>query len=109
MQRTRRCSTGCAQVEALDIDVRLGTTATPELLVSLAPDKLCFADSDGSQRSIDADQVIVAKGTMGDTYQPEAFRRAGLRVHEVGAATGVGDIEGAMRDAMEAVDVINAG
>jgi hypothetical protein len=30
-------------------------------------------------------------------------------VHEVGDGTGVGYIEGAMRDAMDAVDVINAG
>ena len=32
-----------------------------------------------------------------------------LRVHEVGDGTGVGYIEGAMRDAMEAVDAIDAG
>ena len=51
----------------------------------------------------------MAKGTTGDSTQAEAFRHAGLRVHEIGDGTGVGYIEGAMRDAMEAVDVINAG
>ena len=70
---------------------------------------MCFTDNGDNARSVDADHVIVAKGTTGDSSQAEAFRRAGLRVHEVGDGTGVGYIEGAMRDAMDAVDVINAG
>jgi len=68
-----------------------------------------FTDEEGTARAIDADHVIVAKGTTGDSSQAEAFRRAGLRVHEVGDGTGVGYIEGAMHDAMAAVDAINAG
>lgn len=55
-----------------------------------------------------ADHVIVAKGATGDSTQAAAFRGAGLRVHEVGDGTGIGYIEGAMRDAMETVDVIDA-
>jgi len=71
--------------------------------------RVCFTDGSSTAHSIHADHVIVAKGTTGDSSQAEAFRRAGLRVHEVGDGTGVGYIEGAMRDAMDAVDAINAG
>jgi len=71
--------------------------------------QVCFTDDGGNARTAPADHVIVARGTTGDSSQAEAFRRAGLRVHEVGDGTGVGYIEGAMRGAMDAVDVINAG
>ncbi len=71
--------------------------------------RVCFTDAGGEARSVPADHVVVAKGTTGDSSQAEAFRRAGLRVHEIGDATGVGYIEGAMRDAMQAVDAVNAG
>jgi len=66
-------------------------------------------DASGAARTVDADHVIVARGATGDSSQAEAFRAAGLRVHEVGDGTGVGYIEGAMRGAMRAVDAINAG
>jgi len=68
-----------------------------------------FTDAGGAARTVEADHVIVAKGATGDSSQAEAFRAAGLRVHEVGDGTGVGYIEGAMRGAMLAVDAINAG
>lgn len=71
--------------------------------------RVCFVDGGGSARSIDADHVIVAKGATGDSSQAEAFRAAGLRVHEVGDGTGVGYIEGAIRGALRAVDAINGG
>jgi NADPH-dependent 2,4-dienoyl-CoA reductase/sulfur reductase-like enzyme len=77
--------------------------------IRIEPGQVRFTDEGGESRTAQADHVIVAKGTTGDLTQAEAFRRAGLRVHEVGDATGVGYIEGAMRDAMNAVDAINAG
>jgi 2,4-dienoyl-CoA reductase-like NADH-dependent reductase (Old Yellow Enzyme family) len=58
-----------------------------------------FTDKDGAARSVDAEHVIVAKGASGDSRQADAFRTAGLRVHEVGDGTGVGYIEGAIRGA----------
>ena len=76
--------------------------------VRIEADRVGFTDQGGEACSAPADHVIVAKGTTGDSSQAEAFRRAGLRVHEVGDGTGVGYIEGAMRDAMEAVDAIHA-
>ena len=47
-------------------------------------------------------------GATGDSSQADAFRGAGLRVHEAGDGAGVAYIEGAMRAAMEVVDAINA-
>jgi len=69
--------------------------------------RVSFTDDGGEARVVPADHVIVARGAMGDSTQAEAFRRAGLLVHEIGDGTGVGYIEGAMRDAMEVVDIIN--
>jgi 2,4-dienoyl-CoA reductase-like NADH-dependent reductase (Old Yellow Enzyme family)/thioredoxin reductase len=77
--------------------------------IRIEPAQVCITDDGGEAHTAPADHVIVAKGTTGDSTQAEAFRHAGLRVHEIGDGTGVGYIEGAMRDAMEAVDVINAG
>ena len=77
--------------------------------IRIEPGRVCFTDSGGEARSVAADHVIVAKGTSGDSSQAEAFRSKGLRVHEVGDGSGVGYIEGAMRDAMNAVDAICAG
>ncbi len=77
--------------------------------IRIEPGRVSFTDADGEAHAVAADQVIVAKGTTGDSTQAEAFRSAGLRVHEIGDGTGIGYIEGAMRDAMEAVDSINAG
>jgi len=76
--------------------------------IRIEPERVCFTDHGGEAHDVPADHVIVAKGTTGDSTQAEAFRGAGLRVHEVGDGSGVGYIEGAMRDAMEAVDAINA-
>jgi 2,4-dienoyl-CoA reductase-like NADH-dependent reductase (Old Yellow Enzyme family)/thioredoxin reductase len=71
--------------------------------------QVSFTDANGVAQAVAADHVIVAKGATGDSSQADAFRAAGLRVHEVGDGTGVGYIEGAMRGAMAAVDAINAG
>jgi NADPH-dependent 2,4-dienoyl-CoA reductase/sulfur reductase-like enzyme len=75
--------------------------------IRIAAGQVSFTDSAGESRSARADQVIVAKGATGDSSQADAFRSAGLRVHEIGDGTGVGYIEGAMRDALQTVDVVN--
>lgn len=77
--------------------------------IRVEPGQVCFTDKAGEACTANADQVIVAKGATGDSTLAETFRSAGLRVHEIGDGTGVGYIEGAMRDAMDAVDVINSG
>ncbi|MBK6584633.1 MAG: FAD-dependent oxidoreductase [Pseudomonadales bacterium] len=77
--------------------------------IRIATGKVAFVDSAGTAHSVAAEHVIVAKGATGDSTQADAFRAAGLRVHEVGDGSGVGYIEGAMRGALRAVDAINAG
>jgi 2,4-dienoyl-CoA reductase-like NADH-dependent reductase (Old Yellow Enzyme family)/NADPH-dependent 2,4-dienoyl-CoA reductase/sulfur reductase-like enzyme len=77
--------------------------------IQIEPGHVRFTDVAGDEHSVIADQVIVAKGATGDSTQAEAFRRAGLRVHEIGDGTGVGYIEGAMRDAMNVVAAIHTG
>ncbi|MCB1689246.1 MAG: FAD-dependent oxidoreductase [Halioglobus sp.] len=77
--------------------------------VHIESGKVCFISQDGKPQTVVADEVIVAKGATGDSTPAEAFRAAGLRVHEIGDGCGVGYIEGAMRSAMEVVDTINAG
>ncbi len=76
--------------------------------ICIEPGQGRFTDSGGEAHVSAADHVIVAKGATGDATQAEAFRRAGLKVREIGDGTGVGYIEGAMRDAMEVADAINA-
>jgi len=76
--------------------------------IRIEPGEVGFTSSGGEVLTVCAEHVIVAKGATGDSTQAEAFRSAGLRVHEIGDGTGIGYIEGAMRDAMNAVDAINA-
>lgn len=76
--------------------------------IRIEPGRVSFTDKTGAAQGVAADHVIVAKGASGDSRQADAFRAAGLRVHEIGDGTGVKYIEGAIRGALEAVDAINA-
>lgn len=76
--------------------------------IRIEPGRVSFTDKAGVMQGVAADHVIVAKGATGDSRQADAFRAAGLRVHEIGDGTGVKYIEGAIRGALEAVDAINA-
>jgi 2,4-dienoyl-CoA reductase-like NADH-dependent reductase (Old Yellow Enzyme family)/NADPH-dependent 2,4-dienoyl-CoA reductase/sulfur reductase-like enzyme len=75
--------------------------------IRIAAGEVTFTDEAGECRLVHADQVIVAKGATGDSSLAETIRGADLQVHEIGDGTGVGYIEGAMRDAMAAVDLVN--
>lgn len=70
--------------------------------------QVCFTDKNGVAQKVKADHVIVAKGASGDSRQADAFRVAGMRVHEIGDGAGITYIEGAIRGAQRAVDAINA-
>ena len=50
--------------------------------------------------------MIVAKGATGDDSVADMLERDGFTVHRVGDCTGVGYIEGAMRDAALATRTI---
>lgn len=85
-----------------------GATLSPACKdLEIVAGAVCFIDKFGDAHRIAADQVIVAKGASGDSTQADIFRDAGLRVHEIGDGTGVGYIEGAIRDAADVVDTIH--
>lgn len=92
-----------AELKDHGVILHRGSTA-----IRIETDQVCFRDADGNEIAVRADHVIVARGAKGDTSQADLFRRAGLRVHEVGDCSGVGYIHGAMREALEVVDAVNA-
>ena len=74
--------------------------------IAIGVQAVTFTDLAGEAQSIACDTVIVAKGATGDLALAEQLRGSGLTVHVIGDAGGVGYIEGAMRDAYEAVKVV---
>ena len=69
----------------------------------IAIDEHCVSYSNyrGQQRSIHADNVIVAMGATKDTRLAETFKSAGFVTHTIGDCNGVSYIEGAMESAAE--------
>ena len=61
--------------------------------------QVTYRNDAGQERTIAADSVIVAKGATGDDSVAAALEGLGLPLHRIGDCTGVGYIEGAMRDA----------
>lgn len=76
--------------------------------IRIEKDAVHFNDQEGQPVVARADQVIVAKGASANPGTADALRSAGFNVIEAGDCTGVGYIEGAMRDAQRAVDNVNA-
>lgn len=76
--------------------------------IRIEKDGVHFNDREGNPVTAHADQVIVAKGASANPGTADALRAVGFKVIEAGDCTGVGYIEGAMRDAQRAVDNINA-
>lgn len=74
--------------------------------IVITADCVTFTDQGGETRSVPADTVIVAKGATGDLSLAEALRASGFAVTTIGDAGGVGYIEGAIRDAADAVQAI---
>jgi 2,4-dienoyl-CoA reductase-like NADH-dependent reductase (Old Yellow Enzyme family)/thioredoxin reductase len=71
--------------------------------IRIEPDFVEFTDSQGADRRLPADHVIVAKGAAGDLSLAASLRAAGFDVVTAGDCGGVGYIEGAMRGAANAV------
>lgn len=65
-----------------------------------------YRNEGNQERSLPADTIIVAQGASGDEALGDAMKAAGFIVHLVGDCTGVGYIEGAMRDATLAAQAI---
>ncbi len=67
--------------------------------VAIGDHRVSYINENDQERTISADTVIVARGATGDETLAEALEAAGFPVRKVGDCTGVGYIEGAMRDA----------
>ncbi|WP_262408084.1 NAD(P)/FAD-dependent oxidoreductase [Sphingopyxis sp. OPL5] len=65
-----------------------------------------YRNDGGQDRSVRADTVIVAQGATGDQSLADSLEAAGFAVQLVGDCTGVGYIEGAMRDATLATQAL---
>jgi hypothetical protein len=74
--------------------------------IEIGADEVRFTAADGTACTVPAASVIVAQGAAGDLGLADTLRAAGFTVHAVGDARGVGYIEGAMRDAADAVRAI---
>ena len=71
--------------------------------IAIGKNNVSFTNTDGEQKSVAADHVVVAMGAHGDSTLANALRAQGHDVVEVGDGTGVTYIEGAIRGAAEAV------
>lgn len=89
--------------ECRHLGVAMLTEATD---VEIGDHVVSYANKGHQRRTIPADTVIVARGATGDETLADELRAAGHRVSTVGDCTGVGYIEGAMRDAALAVQPI---
>lgn len=69
--------------------------------IAIEDHRVAYTNFRRQRRSIDTDNVIVARGAMGDTSLAEKLGSAGFTVHAIGDCTGVGYIEGAMESAAE--------
>lgn len=74
--------------------------------VAIGDRRVTYVNENGQQRSIGADTVIVAKGATADEVLADTLAQIGVPLHKVGDCTGVGYIEGAMRDAALAAQQI---
>lgn len=73
---------------------------------SIGDHTVTYRNAHGQERTLRADTVIVAMGATGDESLADQMKAAGLPVHAIGDCTGVGYIEGAMRDAALATRTI---
>ncbi|TXS96075.1 FAD-dependent oxidoreductase [Parahaliea maris] len=71
--------------------------------IEVGDHRVRYVNYRGQQRSLDADEVIVAQGATGDLSLAEQLQTQGVTVHSIGDCNGVGYIEGAMESAAELV------
>jgi len=91
-----------AELEELDVQLQRKCSA-----VAIGQACVAYTNSRGQRRSINCEQVVVAKGASGDLRLAEALTAKGLTVHTVGDCNGVGYIEGALEAAAELAAALN--
>ncbi len=68
-------------------------------VVEINREAVVYQLKDGSQQTVNADQVILAIGTTPNLHLADAIKSLGMEIHTIGDCTGVGYIDGAMNDA----------
>ncbi|MFQ5697568.1 MAG: FAD-dependent oxidoreductase [Myxococcota bacterium] len=66
---------------------------------AIEPQEVRYSDSKGRSHRRAADHVILARGTVENPHLGASLRALGIEVHEIGDCTGVGYLDGAIRDA----------
>lgn len=85
---------------AIDDCKRLGVKMlTQSREVAVENGSVSFTNRHGQRRRVQADHVIVARGATANLELANQLIALGHKVHTIGDTTGVGYIEGAMRDA----------
>lgn len=69
--------------------------------IAIEQGKVSYTNPFKQRRSIDTEQVIVAKGATSNTALADQLTEAGFKVHAIGDCTGVTYIEGAIEAAAE--------
>jgi 2,4-dienoyl-CoA reductase-like NADH-dependent reductase (Old Yellow Enzyme family)/thioredoxin reductase len=69
--------------------------------IAIGDHSVSYTNPRGQQRSVAAQQVIVAQGATGNTALSDALATEGFKTHTIGDCRGVTYIEGAMESAAE--------
>lgn len=85
------------------LDALKVTLNTRVHILRIEPGAVLIQSSNGTERRIAADSVILAGHPAAATGLADELRGAGFQVKAIGDCTGLGLIAGATRDAMEAV------
>ncbi len=86
----------------------LGVSLLPGMKnIAIGNERVTFDDADGQHHVVEADNVIVAKGAVGNTTLADSLRDAEFKVHTVGDCNGVGYIEGAIAGAADVAVAIH--
>lgn len=69
--------------------------------IAIGDHSVSYFNARGQQRSVKAEQVIVAQGATGNSALADALKAGGVTTHTIGDCRGVTYIEGAMESAAE--------
>ena len=86
----------------------LGVSLLPGMKnIAIGNERVTFDDEDGQHHVVEANNVIVAKGAVGNMALADSLKAAGFKVHTVGDCNGVGYIEGAIAGAADVAVAIH--
>lgn len=110
LEETGKLGRGLALVRrfrVIDNCKELGVTLlTNAAGIEIGDHAVSYINENKQRRAIAADNVIVARGASGDLTLAEQLRKSDFNIQEIGDCKGVGYMEGAIRDAMLAVQAL---